>query len=407
MALSSNNIMANKKLNILYHHRTQGRGAEGVHITSIVKAMEDQGHTVKVLSPHGIDPMKNAGNAPVDKSEVKTSGIDSIWKFISKNLPNFLFEFAEIVYNIPALRHLEKELSSKKYDLIYERYAFYLFSGAMKAKKYNIPFVLEANEVSGIKDRARKQSFPKLCGLFERYIFKRCKSIHTVSSYLKNMIINQNVHESVVHIAPNAIDPEKFTGIKDTGGLTDKYDLKDKLVIGFAGWFDDWDRLDLLVDVFAELKKKHSHLVLLLVGDGEVLNGVRTKLDQYGLTDDAILTGAVTRAEVHNYLSLLDIAVITHSNEFGSPVVMFEFMGLKIPIVAPKLLPITDVLKNDETAKIFEILDMQELTQMLESLIVNEDLRNNIAEAAYTKLMSDHTWKSNAEDIVTTSGALK
>ena len=62
--------MSNKPLNILYHHRTQGRGAEGVHITSIVKALNELGHNVKVLSPAGVDPMKSAGNAPVDKSAV-------------------------------------------------------------------------------------------------------------------------------------------------------------------------------------------------------------------------------------------------------------------------------------------------------------------------------------------------
>ena len=37
------------KLNILYHHRTQGRGAEGVHITSIVRALQAMGHSVTVL----------------------------------------------------------------------------------------------------------------------------------------------------------------------------------------------------------------------------------------------------------------------------------------------------------------------------------------------------------------------
>ena len=125
-----------KNLNILYHHRTQGRGAEGVHITSIVNALESIGHNVTVLSPPGVDPLSNAGNAPVDKSKVKTKGVNSIWKIISKYFPNFLFEIIEVLYNIPASYRLEKELSSVKYDIIYERYAFYMLAGAIKAKKY-------------------------------------------------------------------------------------------------------------------------------------------------------------------------------------------------------------------------------------------------------------------------------
>ena len=113
-----------KPLHILYHHRTQGRGAEGVHITSIVKSMEAMGHKVTILSPPGIDPTQHAGNAPVDKSNVKTSGIDSFWKFVSKNLPNFIFELAEIAYNLAAMRRLERSLATNRYDMIYERYAF-------------------------------------------------------------------------------------------------------------------------------------------------------------------------------------------------------------------------------------------------------------------------------------------
>ncbi|WP_196138881.1 glycosyltransferase family 4 protein [Aliikangiella sp. G2MR2-5] len=388
------------KLNILYHHRTQGRGAEGVHITSIVKALEAMGHSVTIVSPAGVDPMAEAGNAPVDKSEVKTSGVKSLWKFVSKNLPNFLFEFAEIGYNLVAMKALEKELKSGNYDLIYERYAFFMVAGAIKAKKYGIPLILEANEVSGIKDRARKQTFKRLCDKFERFLFKRCHSIHTVSSYLKNMIVKQGVTAENVLVTPNAIEPEKFKGSKEPGELVEKYGLNNKTVIGFAGWFDDWDRLDLLVEAFADLEKRYSDLVVLLIGDGAVLEDVRERAKTLGLEDKIILTGAVPRAEVQKYISLLDIAVITHSNEFGSPVVMFEFMGLKIPVVAPRLMPITDVLTHDETGLIFDVLDMNGMKDCISLLLDDSEKRKAIAESAYSKLMQEHTWESNAKDIV-------
>lgn len=388
-----------EKLNILYHHRTQGRGAEGVHIISIVNALEKMGHDVKILSPPGIDPRENAGNAPVDKSEVKTTGINSVWKFISRNIPNFMFELIEILFNLTSLRALERELSKQPYDLIYERYAFYLVSGAIKAKKYGIPLVLEANEVSGIENRARKQTFPKICAWFERFLFRRCTSIHTVSSHLKAMIIEQGVDANKVLVTPNAIDPEKFSGKINTEALKRELNIKDRTVIGFAGWFDEWDRLDLLIDVFSRLQAKHQNLLLLLVGDGGVLEGVRHKIRDYGIKQDVILTGAVPRSEVHRYLSLFDIAVFTHSNDFGSPVVMFEFMGLNIPIVAPALLPITDVLKDEEHAVLFNKLDMEMLENKLSELIDDQGKQKRLADASFQLLMQKHTWEKNAEAI--------
>ena len=59
-------------LRVLYHHRTQGRGAEGLHVASIVRALQAQGHQVTVVSPPGIDPLDPASSAPVDKAAVKT-----------------------------------------------------------------------------------------------------------------------------------------------------------------------------------------------------------------------------------------------------------------------------------------------------------------------------------------------
>ena len=387
-------------MNILYHHRTQGRGAEGVHITSIVNALVAMGHTVKIISPAGVDPMANAGNAPVDKSNIDTTGINSVWKYISKKFPNFLFELAEIFYNLVAMRALEKELNENDYDAIYERYAFFMIAGVIKAKKYEIPLILEANEVSGIQDRARKQTFKSLCDRFERYLFKRCHSIHTVSSYLKNMIIEQGVKEFRIKVAPNAIDPRKFRGQRESGNLVNKYNLHNQVVLGFAGWFDNWDRLDLLMETFAKLTNKHDNLTLLLIGDGDVLQVTRKQVLNYNLSESVILTGAVNREQVQEYISLLDIAVITHSNEFGSPVVMFEFMGLRIPIVAPKLLPITDVLQDNESALLFDTLNMAQLEEKLEQLIVKPDLRVKLANLAYEQLMLRHTWESNAREII-------
>jgi len=393
-----------KPLNILYHHRTQGRGAEGVHIASIVNALENLGHVVTVLSPPGVDPLSTAGNAPVDKSNVKTSGIHSVWKIISKQLPNFAFEIIEICYNIPALWRLKKALAAVQYDLIYERYAFFMIAGGLISRWYRIPLVLEANEVSGIKNRARRQTFEKTCSFFEQILFTRCTKILTVSSYLKAMIIENGVNPDRIKVVPNAIDLEKFNRQIEISDLLSKYGLKDKIVIGFAGWFDEWDRLDLLIDAFRDLHQQYSQLVLLLIGDGTVLDGVRAKINKYGLSDFIIMTGAVDRKEITNYLSLLDIAVITHSNEFGSPVVMFEFMGLKIPVVAPKLMPITDVLRHDKTALLFDVLEMGQLKACITELIEDKNYRSQLAEDAYQVLVKEHTWEDNAKIIVTESG---
>jgi len=134
-----------------------------------------------------------------------------------------------------------------------------------------------------------------------------------------------------------------------------------------------------------------------------VLRPIEEKISAERLTD-IVLTGAVPRSEVKRYLSLLDIAVVTHSNEFGSPVVMFEFMGLRIPIVAPALMPITDVLEDRVNALLFEPLDMKQLENRISELLGSVETRLRLSAAAREKLVENHTWECNARKIVASSG---
>lgn len=391
-------------LNILYHHRTQGRGAEGLHIASIVNALREMGHSVTVLSPPGVDPMAPPSTIPVGHGAAHEGGVQRLWRFVSRSLPNWMFELSEIAYNLPAWMRLRRALAAQRYDLVYERYAFYLLAGALLCARRRIPFVLEANEVSGIENRVRPQSFPRLCAWFERRLFARCTSIQTVSSNLKRRIVAQGVPEARVDVAPNAFDVAKVQGRGRSPELARRLGLEGCTVVGFAGWFSAWDRLDLLVSIFAELLPRHPEARLLLIGDGAVAPELKQQAEALGIADRVVFTGAVPRAEVYDYIALLDVAVLPHSNDFGSPVVMFEFMGLKVPLVAPRLDPILDVQRDGETALLFDPLDAAQCAAAVERLLGSQELRKAIAERAYALLVREHAWTRNARRILVSAG---
>jgi glycosyltransferase involved in cell wall biosynthesis len=391
-------------LKILYHHRTQGRGGEGGHIVNIVRALRQLGHEVDVLSPPGIDPFALTDAAPVDKSQTRTSGLQSLWRWISRHLPNIAFELLEIAYNVPAWFRLRHALRCKHYDVIYERYAFYLVAGAALARRAGTPLVLEANEVVGIRDRARSQTFPRLCGLFESYLFGRAAAVLVVSSRLREMAIARGAPAQKVSVVPNAINLSDVRNRERDARLTARLGLEGSLVIGFAGWFDQWDRLDFLIEVFAEVRGVHGNCKLLLIGDGPALAAARERIEALGLAGAVVVTGAVPRGRVYEYLKLMDAAVLPHSNEFGSPLILFEFMGLGVPVVAPRLPPIEDVLEDERTALLFPPLDASRCAAAIGRLIESTELRRAIGSRATELVERDHTWMRNAERIVACAG---
>jgi glycosyltransferase involved in cell wall biosynthesis len=387
-------------MRILYHHRTQGRGAEGNHIVSIVTALRALGHHVDVLSPPGVDPFDPASTIPVDKARTSTRGWGSLWKLLSRKLPGWLFEVAELSYNLPAYLRLRKALRAGKYDLVFERYAFFLVAGAVAARRAGCRFLLEVNEVSGIPNRARKQSFVRLCAAAERFIFRRCTVVHAVSSWLGDRAIESGLEKSRLVVVPNGFEVGRLKLGHGRDDMRKQLKLDGGMVLGFAGWFDHWDRLDLLVDLFDELRAKHASLRLCLVGAGPAAAELGARVARSPFASDIVLTGAVPRQQVYDYIQVFDIGVLPHSNVFGSPIVMFEMMGLSIPLVLPRLRPIEDVHRDGETALTFPPLDLPACRAAVERYLEDGELRGQIALRAREILTTRHTWRDTAARIL-------
>lgn len=388
-------------LRILYHHRTQGRGAEGNHIVSIVSAFRELGHHVDVLSPPGLDPFDAGATIPVDKATTATTGWSSVWKVVSRRLPNWLFEVGEIAYNLPAYLRVRRALKAGNYDLVYERYAFYLLAGLVAARQAGCRFVLEVNELSGVPDRARRQSFPRLCGWFEGRLLPHCDLVHTVSSYLAERAGATRRRPRRVVMVPNGFDVARIRPTRGRRAMRTQLGLADDaVVIGFAGWFDRWDRLDFLVQVFVAVHQLRPGVRLCLVGDGPAAQDARVQIQQGGIGSDVVLTGPVERRVVYDYLQTFDIGILPHSNQFGSPIVMFELMGLGIPLVLPDLPPIRDVHTPERTALVFKPLDLQSCVTQVMVLVDSPGRREATAVLARDRLLTQHSWTETARRIL-------
>ncbi|HWL64120.1 MAG TPA: glycosyltransferase [Steroidobacteraceae bacterium] len=392
--------MSPRPLRILYHHRTQGRGAEGNHIVSIVTALRGLGHTVDVLSPPGVDPFSAGASVPVDKARTRTRGWASAWKMVSLYMPNWLFEVGEIIYNVPAFLRLRRALRDGSYDLVFERYAFYLVAGAIAARQAGCRFLLEANEACGIRNRARHQSFPRLCASFEKFLLRRCTAVHAVSSSLGRLLLGAGLHPARLAVVPNGFDVGRLRLARSREQMRAHLGYRDETVIGFAGWFDHWDRLDLMLQVFEDLRRTRPFLRLCLVGAGPAIAGLTARLESSPFRGDVQLTGAIPRAEVYDYIQTFDVGMLPHSNDFGSPIVMFEMMALRMPLVLPRLPPIEDVHEHGVTAELFTPLDVAEAAAALARVVDHPDSGRKLADAGYAMLTETYTWTNAARRIL-------
>jgi len=386
---------------ILYHHRTQGRGGEGVHIREVIRALRKLGCEVEMQEAPGVDAMSASETQAVPARREASARLHSrVFKYLSQHAPQLVFEIAELGYNLWAWLPLSRRLRRERIDILYERYAFFSFIGTWLARRRSIPSVLEVNEISGI-ERTRGQAMPGLAQRIEVAVFNRAERILVVSSFLKDALVERGVERNKVHIIPNAVREDMLAGDKRPGKkMRVGLGLEDRTVVGFVGQIAPWDRLDLLIEDVASLLSDLPDLHLLIVGPCRFMDELQHQVDSLSLQHAVTLTGPVERNEVAAYIDTMDICVLPHSNPFGSPIVMFEYMAMGKPVLAVDVGPVNDVIDDDVNGCLFPTGDRQAFRQRLKALVADPALRKRIGRQGYEDVRARHTWHRNAERIL-------
>jgi glycosyltransferase involved in cell wall biosynthesis len=387
-------------MEILYHHRTQGRGAEGTHIGGIVRAFEALGHRVRIVSPPGIT-IHQPGEIPATEARRKRPhpNWDRLWRHLSHRLPQVIFEIMESSYNLYAYFALRSAIQATRPDFIYDRYALFSVAPLLIARLYNIRLVLEVNDATIIQ-RSRPLRLKRLARFIERTVFHQAPIVLTVSGYFKQLIVDAyGVPCSKIFVIPNAVDPERFPGA-DHHHFRTAMGLQDKSVIGVVGAFVPWHGIDFLIESVQHLLKGQKNLKVLLVGDGPALPQIDALVKRLGLQKLVECTGFVPSGDVPRYISCMDICLMPDSNEHGSPIKIFEYMAMGKPVVAPRYSPIEEIIEDGKTGILFKAHDKMGLCHAVQTLLNDGGLRNRLGAAAREYVLSHHSWDANAQRVL-------
>lgn len=391
-------------MNILFHHRTRGKGAEGVHIRGVTKGLRQLGHHVSILSLPGAEPEVNEHteiNTQVSANKSKKNGGILAWLAnLTKYTPEFVFEIIEIFFNAISLFRLRSAVSASKAEMIYERYSLFLFISVWWAKKNNIPIILEIND-SSLVHRVRKLFFVSLARKFERWIFKNATGLVFISSEFQQIAQQEFGEIAPSVVSPNAADLDAFIiDEKQAKTLRESLNIDDKIVIGYVGAFVHWHGIDWFVDMIADQLKQHPNIVLLLIGDGVSYEPIEQRIKQANIEDQVILTGRVQHNKVSDYLSAMDFGILPDSNNYGSPMKLFEFMAMGKGMVVPDFTPITEVVKDNETSWLFPANDRQACID--KTLAVAEDrlAQQQVGINARAYIENERQWQHNAQQLL-------
>jgi glycosyltransferase EpsF len=135
-----------------------------------------------------------------------------------------------------------------------------------------------------------------------------------------------------VTVLPNAIDTAKFVydpaaraRVRAELGIP-----QDAFVVGHVGRFTFAKNHPFLLDVFALLHEAEPNIWLLLVGEGELEEQIRTAVRERGLQPRVIFAGG--RKDVQQVYSAMDVFCLPSRYE-GMPLVAWEAQANGLPCV--------------------------------------------------------------------------
>ncbi|MFC0423770.1 glycosyltransferase [Lactiplantibacillus plajomi] len=151
------------------------------------------------------------------------------------------------------------------------------------------------------------------------------------NSAARFMFLPSRIKRHDYTVIDNGIKIEQFKfNSKVRTDYRSKLGLNGKTVFLHVGRFQSVKNHHKLVQVFADFHKAHPNSVLLLAGEGELLDSVKNQVKQLGLSVDVRFLGL--RKDVASLMSAADIFVLPSLFE-GLPVVGVEAQAAGLPIL--------------------------------------------------------------------------
>jgi L-malate glycosyltransferase len=194
-----------------------------------------------------------------------------------------------------------------------------------------------------------------------------------------------------IQLCYNGIDLEAFS----PSGAPRPADLpRDAFVIGVVSVLRPEKGLPTLLRAFARVRQLRASMKLAIVGDGPMLESLRSESDALGIREDCVFAGSTN--QVRDWLRAIDIFVLPSLSEALSNALM-EAMACGCPVVASNVGGNPELVRNGETGLLFEPGDAAGLAATLQVLIEDESLRWRLVEAGASFVRSRFSIRSSAQ----------
>ena len=299
-----------------------------------------------------------------------TGGADRFNLDLIKRMDRKKFSFT-IISTMPSKNEWRRQF--EKYATVYDLTTFLEMKDWIGfinyiINKYNINLIFNSNSEFGYRILPYlKAKYPQIpitdfVHMEEWYMrnggFSRDSSImqnvidktFTCNEQSRNILINHfkrnepEIRTIYIGVDEKKFDPQKFNKEEIIDKINDKRLSKDKIIISYICRIAEQKRPYLMIEVVKKLAEIRENFVVVVAGDGPLLEGMKRKIKKEKLDDFFVFVG--NRKNTEEIYAISDLTLNTSIKE-GLALTSYESLAMGVPVVSSDVGGQKELINNE------------------------------------------------------------
>jgi len=217
----------------------------------------------------------------------------------------------------------------------------------------------------------------------------------TISEFNRRYVLQQwaAVDADKLKVIRCGIDPGKFVPPAERSAERER-DRRTARLISVGRLCDQKD-FPFGLAICERLLRKGFRPLYTIAGDGTERANLEEQVRRQGLGDWVTFTGLVSQEDLIPLYQTSDVFVLTSKSE-GIPVVAMEAMAAGLPVVAPRITGVPELVEGGHSGLLFSPGDLEGATEAVASLVEDRALRVRMGARGREKVISEYNIYTNA-----------
>jgi glycosyltransferase involved in cell wall biosynthesis len=236
----------------------------------------------------------------------------------------------------------------------------------------------------------------------EAYCVRRVQHIVVVVDEQADRLVALGVPRERITVVMNTEEADRFTVPTSSTPLRDRY--RNRFVVSYVGGFGPHRGLETAVEAMALVRESRPDALLLLVGTGRTVDGLRRLVAERRLEANVELTGWVELRDVPEYIRVSDGGLIPHLSsghtDHTIPHKLFQYMLLGRPVVVTDARPLKRIVGETGCGLVVPSGDPRRMAAAIMRLHSDPEFRRSLGDAGQCAARSSYNWEIEARKLV-------